>query len=123
MVFFIFYLNSYALQEIKKINIVLDDHSRVVLDTQGGEKSDYIHANYIEVSNTVYNLHIIFANFDPVVSGLIKNSTYFNVSILFIQTQLCPANSKQGEIVCKCKGECYMGQKFHGAKYILWLRW
>ncbi|XP_065926562.1 uncharacterized protein [Magallana gigas] len=27
------------------------DHSRVVLDTQGGEKSDYIHANYIEGPN------------------------------------------------------------------------
>lgn len=27
-----------------------DDHSRVVLDNQSGEHSDYINANYIEVS-------------------------------------------------------------------------
>lgn len=42
-----------------------DDHSRVVLDTQNGDKYDYINANFIEVSRKymlteieVYNLKI-----------------------------------------------------------------
>lgn len=90
LVFFLHFLLKWlCITRDQKIHIVLDDHSRVVLDTQGGEKSDYIHANYIEVSNTVYNPHIVFANFDPVVSGLIKNSTYCRLSRFFLFKHNC----------------------------------
>lgn len=33
-----------------KISLIKDDHSRVILKTPSSDKSDYIHANYIEVS-------------------------------------------------------------------------